>query len=395
MARDLNRSQIDVVMSIERNTHNTIEQLNYSIEGNTNRKLAAFKARNVWLRDQRWGYSPETSRMHAEYAHTTERKYIIPSIVYQLARHSSSFRHALVSVNQFGSCDEPDKQMKELLVNPWNRCLRDREFEVPPLLIIVDALDEIEDNEGAVFLAELLDVVRDGHLAGLRFLVTSRPEPNIVDLCNSFPSNAVCKLQEVGMADVGSDITTFLDAELPALQGKPQLPTNTRNPLLIDDLYQRILWSAFCHLEADQFSSRLENLHRIIDRDIRKVADDSDDSDIFDAVFGDLAGYPNSYRAEPELVTLIVNELHPVLYIKDGCIYWYHGSFPDFFLNPVRSKFTVTLPGGQKHTVDMFHAHGEEKIRNRSVAQKAKLTIAVQLQALSLAFVGGLNRSET
>jgi hypothetical protein len=39
----------------------------------------------------------------------------------------------------------------------------------------------------------------------------------------------------------------------------------------------------------------------------------------------------------------------------------------------------------------MFHAHGEEKIRNRSVAQKAKLTIAVQLQALSLAFVGGLN----
>jgi uridine kinase len=84
------------------------------------------------------------------------RKYIIPSVAYQLARHSSSFRSALVTVNQFGSCDEPDKQLKELLVEPWTRCLRDREFQIPSSLVIVDALDEIAEDEGPNFLQELL-----------------------------------------------------------------------------------------------------------------------------------------------------------------------------------------------------------------------------------------------
>jgi hypothetical protein len=65
--------------------------------------------------------------------------------------------------------------------------------------------------------------LNDGHLAGLRFLVTSRLHPKIVHLCNSFPPNAVCRLQEVDMAHAGNDITTFLQAELPDLRNAPQV----------------------------------------------------------------------------------------------------------------------------------------------------------------------------
>jgi hypothetical protein len=316
-----------------------------------------------------------------QFKDTSRRKYIIPSIVYQLARHSNSFRHALVAVNQFGSCDEPDKQLKELLVEPWKRCLRDRKFQIPSFLIVIDALDEIVKDEGAIFLRDLLGAVRDGHLAGLRFLVTSRLHPKIVDLCNSFPRNAVCRLQEVDMADVSNDIATFLEAELPALRDEPRLmelakrsdglfiyaatavryinpqkaskteqlaslvkllgprlPTSTRNPLVIDELYKEILRSAFGDLEEEEFSVRRGILHYVVLENVPvKVPVLSKLNPIYTR----------------DLVTHVVNELYPVLYIEHDVISWYHASFPDFLFDSTRSKFIVTLPSGEKHTVDM------------------------------------------
>ncbi|KAJ7938037.1 hypothetical protein B0H13DRAFT_1465789, partial [Mycena leptocephala] len=77
-----------------------------------------------------------------QFEDTRTRQYIIPSVVYQLARHSSSFRRALVAINQFGAPDESGEQMKALLVEPWKECVRRRQFQLPAFLIVVDALDE-------------------------------------------------------------------------------------------------------------------------------------------------------------------------------------------------------------------------------------------------------------
>ncbi|KAJ7936613.1 hypothetical protein B0H13DRAFT_1946589 [Mycena leptocephala] len=304
---------------------------------------------------------------------TSMRKYIIPTIACQLAQHSSSFRRALVAVNPFESLDEPDKHMEVLLARPWKMCP-----QIPSSLIIIDALDEIADGEGPILLQKLLGMLRDGHLSRLRFLVTSRAHPDIVALCASFPQH-VCRVHELGMTNI-SDITLFLDDKLRALKGEPELaklaqrsgglwiyaatsvkyctprprmakaeqlhllrkllgPTWPvgRNKFLIDELYKQILWSAFSDLEDEQFEHRVLILHAI------------------------LAGYePTSTSiivqllptVTTELVELVVGELHAVLNMKDGAIFWYHTSFPDFIFDTARSRFSVELPG-QTRLIDV------------------------------------------
>ncbi|KAJ7648465.1 hypothetical protein B0H17DRAFT_1215648 [Mycena rosella] len=286
-----------------------------------------------------------------QFEDTRSRKYIIHSIVHQLARHSSSFRRALLAIHHFESPDEANKQMKALLVEPWKECMRRQQFPVPPLLVVIDALDEIEHGGGCIFLRDLLQVIDRGHLSGLRFLVTSRPDPAIVTLCATLEPKAVCRLQAVDMANVGENITTFLHAKLPALRDEPALgklarrsnglfhlrchgcqkllspsaPSNSRNAFLIDELYKQILWAAFCNLEDAHFSTRLGLLHSIL-------------SDKISAPLHDISVINTTTQ---ETVELVVNELHAVLYIKDGLICWYHTSFPDFIFDYQRSKFTV------------------------------------------------------
>src|SRR5258705_7283172 len=85
----------------------------------------------------------------------------------------------------------------------------------------VDAL--YENVCGTEFLEELLRVIHAGQLAGIKFLMTSRPHPKIVDICKSFPVNAVCKLHEVDTANVQNDIEKYLREALPELKEEPEL----------------------------------------------------------------------------------------------------------------------------------------------------------------------------
>jgi len=130
-----------------------------------------------------------------QFRETRRRKYIIPTIAYQLARRSGSYARALLDwADKSDSVDVPAKQMKDLLVGPWQESAGESPRELRPYLIVVDALDEIEDSGGSAFLEELLKTFSQGHLRGLKFLVTSRPDPDLAALCSSFNANAVCLL---------------------------------------------------------------------------------------------------------------------------------------------------------------------------------------------------------
>jgi hypothetical protein len=286
--------------------------------------------------------------------------------------------------------------MKALLVRPWQECVNQLPHKTPPLLIVVDALDEIEHGGGYIFLRDLLQAIRDGHLSGLKFLVTSRPDPDIVALCSSFPQHAVCRLQEVDMTIVDQDITTFLRAKLPALADEPQLvelarrssglfiyaatavrysnprprmskfeqlgligellrptwPVNSRNLFLIDELYKQILWSAFSGLEDEQFATRRLLLHDILSAGEHTWS-------------ASTIAQKNS--TTEEMVQLVVTELHSVLYIKDNRICWYHASFPDFIFDSARSKFIVELPGSRQCLIDMSCAQERNKLSSELV----------------------------
>ncbi|KAG8680013.1 hypothetical protein FRC11_003047, partial [Ceratobasidium sp. 423] len=104
-------------------------------------------------------------------------KYIIPSIAYQLARFSIPFQYALAKVLE----SEPDAyaralkiQFEKLIVNP----LREVEKSLPTdFIVVIDALDECENESN---LVQILDLLLSSSLSlPIRFLVSSRPEPEI------------------------------------------------------------------------------------------------------------------------------------------------------------------------------------------------------------------------
>ena len=316
---------------------------------------------------------------------TRQQTNIIPTIVYQLARKSRSYAQALLGADKLDSVNSRilSKQMKDLLVGPWQQSISERHFQFSSYLVVVDALDEINDQGGSRFLKELLNTINTAALRGLKFLITSRPDPNIAGLCASFTSKAVFRLYEVPRATIQADILTYLKAELPAFKDHEQLTKladkadglfiyaatavrsiiprsnmakteqlqlmdkflngissiakspRTRSP--VDSLYEQILWAAFSDLDDDDmFRTRLNILHTILctqERVSTSVA---------------AALHPNSGDIR-EVADVIVKDLHAVLYLKDGCVFWYHASFPDFIFTQARSKFTSP----SNHVIDM------------------------------------------
>ncbi|KAF9029837.1 hypothetical protein BDZ89DRAFT_1065133, partial [Hymenopellis radicata] len=292
-----------------------------------------------------------------------ERKHIIPSIVYQLARYSRSFATALLQAN-LDSADSSAKQMKDLLIEPWLKSASDRLPDFPPCLVIVDALDEVRG--GWEFLSELISTVEAGHLSGLKFLITSRREPKLVERCTALASDFVCHLEEVSRDNVQHDILTFLSAELPNLCDTPQLkvlaeradglfvyaataarfilqgyrnerlgqldsllqawPTRSESVdvLPVDHLYSQVLQDVFTSVGKTLRHSRLKILYTIL------CTEEPVSISVLSGLLCDSACDVDG----------VIENLHAVLYVSknDDCIYWYHKSFYDFICDSERSS---------------------------------------------------------
>ena len=303
-----------------------------------------------------------------QFEETRRQVRIIPTLVYQLARKSRSYAHALHEADKFDSVDKLSKQMKDLLVGPWQKSESRRHVELPPYLIVVDALDEIEADGGSKFLQSLLETINQGRLRGLKFLVTSRPDPPVEELCKTFSSKAVCRLQDVPIERVGPDITRYLQIKLPNFADKPELkimeqlagglfiaaativryltpcelseseqckllsslhdgqtfaPSDAQQALDIDKLYQQIMLDAFSNLHKDLFNSRLRILHTFLCT--------------FERTPASLTAALLSESGDTAMTLL--KKLHAVLYCKEGRVLWYHASFPDFVFSQTRSTF--------------------------------------------------------
>ena len=242
-------------------------------------------------------------------------------------------------------------------------------------------------GEGQNF-CDLLETIEKGHLRGLEFLVTSRPDPELAKHCSSFESDAICRLYEVPTADVEADISTYLKTKLPDLKNEPQLATLVQKadglfiyaatavkyinprcriakleqprlmgkmlgdhkppmwqkgvvPSLIDALCQQILWAAFSELDEETFCHRQKILHALLCTEER----------VSTPVAGRLA---SDLASTEELAKVVVDDLHAVLYLKGDRVFWYHASFPDFMFDRDRSKFKVPDASGiGSYEVDM------------------------------------------
>ncbi|KAL5634263.1 hypothetical protein ACGC1H_006173 [Rhizoctonia solani] len=141
-------------------------------------------------------------------------KHIIPTIAYQLARYSLPFRCALDKVLE----SDPDArtralkiQYQKLIVEPLVEVQRSLPTD---FIIVIDALDECENES----LGQLLDLLLSATvLLPIRFLVSSRPEPEI----NRRMTRQVNEghrpqlvLHDLDADAVKSDIATYMRHEL-------------------------------------------------------------------------------------------------------------------------------------------------------------------------------------
>ncbi|KAJ7927925.1 WD40 repeat-like protein [Mycena leptocephala] len=271
---------------------------------------------------------------------TRSRKFIIPTIVRQLV---SAYK-------------------------PLVDILRDA-----PLVIVIDALDEIEDNQGAEFIKELTGSLSQTMLRGLKFLLTSRPHPDIVKSCRQLRAH-FC-LEEIKPSEAKEDVRRFLRNEFSHLGEEelnpiveesagifiyaatvvrhlrpPGVPLTageqkerlkrllavgfgkgiTGDEQLVDSLYETVTREALRNTGPEVKTPQrllyavVTAHHPLTLRTLASLVVDASEEADEAAINDNLDKVQNS-----------LNSLYAVLYVseRDNCVYAYHKSFDDFILN--------------------------------------------------------------
>ncbi|RXW17245.1 hypothetical protein EST38_g8608 [Candolleomyces aberdarensis] len=152
---------------------------------------------------------------------------IVRTIAYHLALKCKEFADCLQRCETFDAIYEgPRAQLNELLVRPWaeSQSILTRDSSTSPrYLIVIDALDEVEAHGGSEFLRALLDVINEHDMAGLKFFVTSRSDPDLVTYVEGYQRKELYRLQDVEKEEVEADIRTYLEASLPRFKGQSEL----------------------------------------------------------------------------------------------------------------------------------------------------------------------------
>ncbi|KAG6864238.1 hypothetical protein C0991_011135 [Blastosporella zonata] len=319
-----------------------------------------------------------------QFAETRFATPIIRTIVYHLALRCKAFADALSHSGRFDTVNENVRaQLEGLLIGPWQASESERLSDsptAPQYLIVIDALDEIDGNGGPEFLRNLLNVINENHLKGLKFFATSRPDPELVSHVGCFQDKQLYRLEEVPLKEAQADIRTYLNTGLPHVQHEvieklvtaaaglfiyaatvikylgnhsPQeqkkllkkllsVSNNTTQMLpgvtaLLDELYIQVLLDAFGSFEGDILLHRLQILFTILCTPVRTsmtivakllLNDDSDsDSDCASAAETNLA------VCETSIADDVIQCLHAVLYTRNNKVFWHHKSFPDFLFD--------------------------------------------------------------
>jgi len=313
------------------------------------------------------------SRLFKETSSATR---IVRTIVYQLALKCKPFADALTYCGKFDTINQsPRDQLQGLLIEPWQASESARlaysSTPSPQYLIVIDALDEIDGTGGSEFLRDLLSVINENRLKGLKFFATSRPDPTLVSRVGEFGDKQLCRLEEVPVEEAQSDIKVFLSASLPNASpeiiekvvtladglfiyaatilkyldgcgpnekvellvellsklssGNPR--TSAAETYLLDRLYHQVLKDVFDKIQLAIQPRRLQLLHTFLSTVER----------ISTSTAANLCTSTNTISYE-EGADDILKALHAVLYSKNDQVLWYHKSFPDFLFDRDRSE---------------------------------------------------------
>lgn len=151
-------------------------------------------------------------------------KLIFSTIAYQLGRFCPAFQDEITAVLK-ASPDEAfsivSRQLEQLLVKP----LCAMKQKMPPCVVVIDALDECQDGGAtSVILSALAGFITD--LFPVKFLITSRPEPHIMNAFRVTHLDQVTQryiLHQVEPKVVEADLQIYLTDSLQTIRAMYEL----------------------------------------------------------------------------------------------------------------------------------------------------------------------------
>jgi NACHT domain len=317
-----------------------------------------------------------------KFTDTRSATLMIRTLVYQLALISMPFRNALMQHGRFEAVSHgPWSQLTGLLVEPWMKSLSERQVNnEPDYVLVIDALNELEGKGGVEFLSVLRKVLDQKHFSGLKFFVTSRSEPDLVEKFQSFNNKQVCRLEEVPLTDIGKDIKLYLKHNL-AQSATPhqieQLILDASGLFIYAAEVTKYVKGAGRSIEeqrkylrrllpsnppsSDQppadATATLDSLYRQILETSLVDQTDRGDPHVFQHCLSILHAFVSTFERTSIEVAIallragsghievrkgtadaVLRRLHAVLYLQDGCVMSFHKSFADFLFDKNRSK---------------------------------------------------------
>ncbi|KAJ3925356.1 MAG: hypothetical protein NXY57DRAFT_1032205 [Lentinula lateritia] len=291
---------------------------------------------------------------------------IIPTLSYQLARFSRTFA---ISVKEILAQEpdivtkRPEVQIGKLLIEPWKAVMKAAQMGSFHPVLVLDALDECQDI--AKVLQPLVSAISKKELQGLKFFITSRPEPKIQAELKAYSASGMKEfiLHNVEEDIVQKDISVYLQKELQHIS-----PTEEQLCILTKLSQQLFIYAATVVrfvkeangiarkrkrlLGCIENAANLKDLNalyvEILDMATEKLQDEEmqDDLSIIHTIIS--VGKPLTCQtiaellhAEVESVSNLINRLHAVFYMTeaDGPIIIFHKSFYDFFASSKDSKY--------------------------------------------------------
>jgi len=155
---------------------------------------------------------------------------LFPTLAYQLSSHNREFNRQLnmsLQDDRGAAGHNLQQQFSSLLSRPLQLLAAERH----PILIVIDALDECEEQDGVAVLAILENEIYP--IQRLKVFITSRPERHIRNALAEYRNHEEFCLQDIEQSVVEADIRLYLDSRLSkeAVQrALPELPTPPWQP---------------------------------------------------------------------------------------------------------------------------------------------------------------------
>ncbi|KAJ7310679.1 hypothetical protein DFH08DRAFT_1046444, partial [Mycena albidolilacea] len=339
----------------------------------TGKSTVTYMLCECWLREHRLGASffcsrdDEKARSHIS---------IIPTISQQLLSLSKPFAKCIEGVPIEVIIPASAQHVQQLLVQPWSQATASQAKvqlrKTKPVVVVIDALDEIENDQGSELVKQLIQAISSFKgLCGLKFLITSRPHPRIVNECSSINQKAIYHIEDIDPKQASQDIQCFLNAELPDLSPEQleNITLDSRGLFIYASTIVRYLCPPNLVLSPNQKAKRLDMLKTpghhatransqydfLIDSLYKGILTEAllgvgQEVEVVKCVLycvvttrhplqvSDLAPLVIDVTEEPDEIA-VHNSLqlfYSVLYVSqcDKCIYTFRKSFADFILDP-------------------------------------------------------------